>query len=102
MATAGSCADARFTAKPRTGIKSSAPAIVHLLAIGFLRCAPWGATSLGGLLSQFAQHAPITRAASPSKSLMLLPGPKFPTHSANRSATDSNLSPVGAIADATF
>jgi hypothetical protein len=40
MDTAGSCADARFTAKPRTGIKSSAPAIVHLLeAIGFLPCA---------------------------------------------------------------
>src|SRR5580692_6367048 len=64
MDTAGSCAEARFTAKPRTGIKSSAPAIVHLLeAIGFLRCAPCVAPSLGGLLGRFTQHAPITNAA---------------------------------------
>jgi hypothetical protein len=69
METAGSCADARFTAKPRTGIKSSAPAIVHFLeaileAIEFLPCAPCGTRSPDGLLSRFAQHTPITNAAA--------------------------------------
>src|SRR5580704_18283378 len=73
MDTAGSCADARFTAKkftakPRTGIKSSAPAIVHLLeAIDFLRCAPCGPPSPDGLLGRFAQHAPITNAAAQAR-----------------------------------
>src|SRR5580658_5266800 len=68
MDTAGSCAEARFTAKPRTGIKSSAPAIVHLLeAIGFLRCAPFGPLCPDGLLGRLAQHAPITNAAAQAR-----------------------------------
>jgi hypothetical protein len=68
MDTAGSCADARFTAKPRTGIKSIAPAIVHLLeAIDFLPCAPCGPPFPNGLLGRFTQHAPITNTADQAR-----------------------------------
>src|SRR4029077_3567539 len=74
MTTAGSCANAMFAAKPRTGTRSRAPAIVHLLeAIGFLRCAPGDAPSPDGLLSRFAPHAPITNVAGPARGVITAP-----------------------------
>jgi hypothetical protein len=38
-----------------------------LEAIGFLRCAPYGPLCPDGLLSRFAQHAPITNAAAQAR-----------------------------------